>query len=365
MESSKPIITPEKIEHNFLNFNLTFNAINYNCNFVDINTEKIKITINSSDDFNKYEKIISFKDFRNLNKYFKMFDTLKELENDLEGLNNSQKIQISNVLDSNLNLCINVLTLDNNKVIISLNKCELSEKDKINKILKENEEIKKELSIKSAKIDSLEKEIQFLKSEILNIHKTINEKFKQNENYNCNDTNKLTDFKSDIFLNENEKNFVLNNISKHIKSIKLQFSSKINSNNIDTLKKAYLNKPNLIFCIKTKKGRRFGGYSNETFLENKFRKYDINAFLFSLDNKKIIKSRNTEFDIWNNNNDSIQFGGGTDLRIYYDFSSNKNYTSQSSTTDYNYNYEGCQDYVLNGEEKFSAEIFEIFQIFFS
>ena len=363
MESSKPIITPEKIEHNFLNFNLFFNAINYNCNFIDINTEKIKITISSSDDFNKYEKILSFKDFRNLNKYFKMFDTLKELENDLEGLNNSQKIQISNVLDSNLNLCINVLTLDNNKVIINLNKCELSEKDKINKILKENEEIKKELSIKSAKIDSLEKEIQFLKSEILNIHKTINEKFKQNENYNCNDTNKLTDFKSDIFLNENEKNFVLNNISKHIKSIKLQFSSKINSNNIDTLKKAYLNKPNLIFCIKTKKGRRFGAYSSETFLDNYFEKSDINAFLFSLDNKKIIKSQNSQYDIWNSDNNSIQFGGGTDLRIFYDFSSNKNYTSQGNSTDYN--YEGCQDYVLNGEEKFSTEIFEIFQIFFS
>ena len=292
-----------------------------------------------------------------LNKYFKMFDTLKELENDLIGLNNSKKIEISNVTETNFNLCINVLTLDNNKATISLNKCELSDKDKIHKILQENEEIKKELSLKTSQINSLEKEIQNLKNELSNFQKIVNEKFKIYENLS-NNRNKI-DFSSDIFINNEEKYFVLQQISNHIKSVKLIFNSKIHGNDINTLKNAYLNKYNLIFCVKTKKGKRFGGYASEKFLDKNFKTTDKSAFLFSLDNKKIIEPKYTKWDIWNSECNSIQFGGGTDLRIYYDFSSNKNYTSQN--TDY-YDYSDCSKYILNGEYYFSVDILEIYQI---
>ena len=42
---------------------------------------------------------------------------------------------------------------------------------------------------------------------------------------------------------------------------------------------------------------------------------------------KICKSGNTEHDIWKQAMDSIDFGSGDDLRIFYEFFSNKNYTS--------------------------------------
>ena len=139
------------------------------------------------------------------------------------------------------------------------------------------------------------------------------------------------------------------------------FSSQLYGKDINKLKKAYLNKPNLIFAIKTKKGKRFGAYSSETFIDERFTKVDSKAFLFSLDHKKVMKSNKESHGIWKQSLDSIDFGTGSDLRIFYDFSSNKNYTNQR---DFDYDYYNCQDYILNGELNFSVSILEIFQISF-
>ena len=141
------------------------------------------------------------------------------------------------------------------------------------------------------------------------------------------------------------------------------FNSKIDGTDINKLKSAYLNKNNLLFVIKTKKGRRFGAFSHELFLEEHFQKLDSKAFLFSLDNMKILQSTNKSHTIWNGDLNSIQFGTGTDLRIFYDFSSNQNYTSEARGYIQDYNYGFMQTYILNGEKYFSVDIFEIFQIY--
>ena len=393
MEAPKPI-TPiefENAENNFLNFNLIFNNNTFQCLFYDINNENIKINIILEN--NKYEIKLSFIEFKYINKYFKMFDTIKELENDLIGLSNSKKIEISNIHNKELDLCINVLTLDNNKVILHLKNVELNDKEKLKSIIKEineiknnnniikkeyeeikkeneeikkenkeikkeNEEIKKDLKLKDSKIIDLEKEINYLKNEFLKLSKS-EKKFKENsEDNNINDKT----FKSNIILNKKEKDLILNQFQNKIKKIDLLFNSQIDGTDINKLKNAYLNKPDLIFVIKTKKGRKFGAYSKETFLAQEFNKKDSKAFLFSLDNYAIIKSNNSEYSIWNNRDfDSIQFGGATDLRIYYDFTSNKNYTKEDFKY---YDYKNYQKYILNGEQNFSVDILEIFQINF-
>ena len=56
----------------------------------------------------------------------------------------------------------------------------------------------------------------------------------------------------------------------NVKKINLVFSSLIDGNDINKLKNAYLNRPNLVFVLKTKKGRRFGAYARETFLDKYF-----------------------------------------------------------------------------------------------
>ena len=75
--------------------------------------------------------------------------------------------------------------------------------------------------------------------------------------------------------------------------------------------------------IKTKKNKRFGGYAHEAFLLDYFDKCDLRAFLFSLDKMKIYESKGKTTTIWKYNEylDSMNFGTGTDLRIFHKFCS--------------------------------------------
>ena len=204
-----------------------------------------------------------------------MFDTLKELEDDLIRLKNSNRFEILSINEFILNLCINVSTLDDNKVSIRLNKKELSDKEKLNILIKENEEIRKELNLKDKKINELEKKIDFLSNEFYNfknnniinnfennieikrhkkIEKNLEEKYIQK--YKDIKFNYLNlDFNSSVFINQYEKEMVLNQISNKIKSIKLLFSSEFSGSDV-YIKNAYLNRSNLIFSIKNKKRKK-------------------------------------------------------------------------------------------------------------
>ena len=144
-------------------------------------------------------------------------------------------------------------------------------------------------------------------------------------------------------------------------SFKLAYSSEKEGENKKKLKNAYIGKNNIIIIIKTKKNRRFGGYAHESFLDKEFQKKDLKAFLFNLDDLKICKSLGSPHTIWNNNLDSIDFGWGTDLRIFHNFLSNKNYTSQSEI---DFQYDINNNYVLNGEKYFDILFLELYEVHF-
>ena len=131
--------------------------------------------------------------------------------------------------------------------------------------------------------------------------------------------------------------------------------------NADELIKAYIGKNDLLFLIKTSENKRFGGYSHETFELDKFHKIDEKAFLFNIDNLEIYKSQGTDFSINKKNVtlDSINFGGGTDLRIFHNFFSEKNYTSPRENKYYDYKK---KKFALNGEKYFEISVFELYRV---
>ncbi len=99
-----------------------------------------------------------------------------------------------------------------------------------------------------------------------------------------------------------------------------------------------------------------------------FQKHDFKAFLFNINNKEIYKVRNDgkqdieyQDTIWkySNNDHSIRFGGGTDLRILQNFFSEINYIHQTTSFIYN-----GKNYALNGERNFFISNLEIYQIQF-
>ena len=144
--------------------------------------------------------------------------------------------------------------------------------------------------------------------------------------------------------------------------MKLLYDSEIEGENEEKLLNTYTDKNDLIILVKTNKYKRFGGYAHEYFEKNNFRKNDMKAFLFNLDKKEIYKSINKKsvFSIWRGPNtiDSINFGSGTDLKIFHKFFSKECQTNQMS---YEYDYKNEQ-YALNGERYFKISYLEIYQV---
>lgn len=337
----------------------------------------------------------------------KIFNNSKEKNKKSKSKPKSEAI-IGNKIFFNTNNKSNIKNIDNNslydiqdnlfipKIVYSNNI--LGEKNKYNNIrlnsrgevinnnVKNNQEdesllakYKEKINLKDLKINELEKKIEFLSNEFYNFKKYIKYNIENNieikkekpiekniieqeipKYMDIKINNSNLDFNSNVIKERYEKEMILNQISKNIKSIKLLFTSEISGTDTFELKNAYLNKSNLIFAIKTTKGKRFGAYCYEVFENRLFNKCDRYAFLYSLDNMKIMKSKKSQFDIWKQSDDSIDFGSGTDLRIFYDFYTNKNYAYNGVNS---YDYKNCCEYALNGEKFFSVNILEIFQVY--
>ena len=323
-------------------------------------------------DTKKYFSIYTLNDFKKLNKYFKMFDDLNELENDLINTIKENKIDIIKATENEISFNLKVLSRNDNNVIFKLKKAEIDEKDKINILSEKIEELEKNNEIKDKKLIELEnkitnilqiiedknKKIESLEKDINELKKYFNNFNRDNRPINPNYENILNN--SSIFQNEEEIQLLLNNISNNPKNLKLLYNSKIDGENIEKLIDTYTGKNDLIFLVKTIKSKRFGGYAHEYFEKNNFKKSDKKAFLFNLDTKQIYKSNGKDLSIWRRHDtfDSINFGTGTDLRIFHKFLSVDNKTLQA---DYDYNYNN-DEYALNGEKYFRISFFEIYQV---
>ena len=136
MEAPKPIImiTKNEIkEVNLISFELENNKSIYSCDLKTIDDENIRIiVVEKNNKLNRYENILSLNDFIKINKYFKMFDSLKELGEDLIGIIKEKKIEIGTIKNDNMVLKFEILARNNNTAYINLPKGIVEEKDKYN-----------------------------------------------------------------------------------------------------------------------------------------------------------------------------------------------------------------------------------------
>lgn len=259
-----------------------------------------------------------------------------------------------------------LMIISDNLINIVLKKVEFSQKDKIDFLLKD-------INNKNIKINALNLQMKEMKenydNKIILLEKSIHDLMIRISNLEKNQEKMIINpkflYDSNIFINQNEIDFIFKAISQDKKiSLKLLFSSKINGENVEDLKSAYSEKNDILFLIKSKKEKRFGGYAHESFKLSEFEKDDQKAFLFSLDKGKIYKSKNY-CSIWKNsqNINSINFGGGVDLKIYHKFISEKNQTRPNSNLYYEYGDEN-EEYALNGEKYFDISILEVFKVNF-
>ena len=367
MEAPTPIndenIKP--ISSFLLNFNLKYQNSSFEFNLYDINNSKIKLIANKQNIGNeklmleKYETEIELKELKNKNKYFKMFETYQEFKLNFIELCKANKVNIIKVDNNEINISINLMVINDNLIYLTLKKIELNQKAQIDFLIEGSKLKDKKIEELNNKIISMEKIIQNLIYRIETLEKLNNKNININNNLNL--------FNSKIFSNSEEISFIFSAISKdNLNKINLEllFSSNIDGENEEKVKPAYINKNDILVLIKTKENKRFGGYAHEFFELNIFNKKDSKAFLFNIDKLKIYKSNNTDRSICRNKKtfNSINFGGGTDLRISHKFLTNENYTNPIGNKYYDYQSE---EYALNGKRDFDVQILEIFQVKFS
>ena len=114
---------------------------------------------------------------------------------------------------------------------------------------------------------------------------------------------------------------------------------------------------NLIILIKTNKGIRFGGFTSNKFRATSHLKYDNNAFLFSLDLKKVFKILPGNYAIYCYDNSGPCFCKGS-LCVPNSF-----FTKYGKTRIAGGPFQFKKDYELNnGTEKFLIKELEVFQV---
>jgi len=390
MERPSPILIPitnELNESNLFKFELQYKSDNIDFSLIDINNSKIKLTAISQIKkgiFKNYSIELTLDYLKKQNKYFKMFDNYQEFRNNFIDICKAKNIKVISIENGELVIAIDLLIICENLLYLSLKENELSQKEQIDFLIKDSNDKDKKISELNDliqimeknynnKISSLEKSINSLirRIELLekernmknkSVDKIINEKrIIKKKSIKEADNKNLEIFGSKILLNKEEFEFLSKAISDKKVTLELLYSSLIKGENKDELIKAYIGKNDLLFLIKTSTDKRFGGYSHESFELDKFHKVDEKAFLFNIDNLEIYKSKGTEFSInkKNNTTDSINFGGGTDLRIFHNFFSEKNYTSPKENRYFDYKK---KKFALNGEKYFEISVFELYRV---
>ena len=405
------IDTPLKtnLQQSLINTELLFNKRKFYFSMVKLNENKVKFVVTTKDDNNnniEFRNEYNFQTILSMNNYFKMFNNLTSLLNNLIVLIKQNNLEIKNYSDEVVILNIKVYSREENNFIIELKKVEISDKERINKLYKMFKDFKLNLEIKDKKIINLENQLSLLKNNNENFQKHILDELKEkeetiqklenkisnliNEYYNLKEREKkmkvneisninLISFldlkeevkeirdnildnilnKSNIFQDKEEIKLVLSNIPKSVCNIRLLYNSKYEKENEEKIKNSYIGKNDIIFLIKTDKLRRFGAYAHESFEKKEFQKKDKKAFLFNLNKKNIFKSTGNKNTIWRGANsfDSINFGN-SDLRIFHNFLKNQSLSYQGNDYDYKE-----QHYAVSGDEIFNVSSLEIYQAF--
>ena len=261
----------------------------------------------------------------------------------------------------NLQIVISIIKeqLKNSKV--NINKNSKKNEMKLNITLNKNDEELQLIIPKYDKNEQIDKEeILKLKTLCSNLLFKINEGFTTDEGF---DDNK--GFTNKIIKNDDEMNLILNAIHKkpNLKiKVKLLYTPTLEENSWRDFHNYCDNKgPTIVLCESTT-GKRFGGYTSVSWDLKNTGYNDINAFLFSLDNKKIYDKGNNK-QIYCGNNHGVHFWGNTLGLICNE---DGKFIGENQSSHYTKGHE-CFNVPMNalsGADKFYMKEMEVYQVIF-
>ena len=187
---------------------------------------------------------------------------------------------------------------------------------------------------------------------------------------NNNDNNQ---FIKSVIMQKDEFDFIKseinNKLNKKIKEIKKLYQATVDGGEPVNFHLKCDNIPNTLVLIKSSGNRRFGGFTSVNWesSSNNIWKDDKNAFLFSLDKKKIYSYKNDGKAILCYKNQGPCFGYGHDIGIEGNPLKKKLlYTYENFQKDCSYKYDG-DPHALSEEGKgnrINAIEYEVFQVVF-
>lgn len=298
-----------------------------------------------------YESSLSIEDFIKLNKNFKVYDDINEINSFIiesiqektisieEGINNENIKIIFHLYNlkgnkENFEITLEKKDMENNEIINALI-------NQVNNLILENQNLNMNLNKSKEEIDSL-RNIIYHKMDSLIIN---------NEN-------------EQIFLENRLKKIKIFSGKKFLS--RLLFRASIHGDRADIFHNLCDYKSNLLFLVKTEKNKRFGGFISKPILPKNYNKCikDNEAFCFSLDLNKIYNIKGDEA-IYLNDTEIITFLMDI-FKIYDKFFSQKSIcTDAREDQKYIYYDNQSSKYEINGgETSFIVKELEVFEIIF-
>ena len=357
-EENNPIENPKKFEL-FLDKDLFAVTISHNKKSISFHATKINKT---EDIF--YESNYKFNELIKLDKSFRIYDTANEIYEAIIKFFNQKKVFIKEIGRNEINLEIKItsITGEDVDIIIGLTKKETNKDFVINQLFKKINLIKKNNQ-------NLKNKISIIENELNEIKNWKNQKEKEIENLKELNKNKiiLKDIDSKIFKNAEEIEFIEKRLKKdneYLKDRKLELkllyrATRDGGNASDFHQKCDYIKGTLTL-LKTTKGFRFGGFTNESWDGDKGYKKDKSAFCFSLDFKKIYNVK-TDKAIYAYSSCSASFGYNM---FYIQNCCFKNSVKTDDGLNINYDNQKIKSEISGGEEEVQVVEVEVFQVLF-
>ena len=336
------------------NYSLKINSKNKSYNLkLSIKSEKLDLSLSEESSIGlSYNASFTFDELLKLNRYFRQFDSILEIYNFIVNLDKIEELITIEAENKFINLKISIPGVTKNKmsndIIFVLPAVKIKESELIVKLCQEVE-----------KINILEKKINYIfmcigkSEEDFKAFEDIYEKLPKTLKHLSNvwESKIVTpeDFVT-VQIGIKEK------LNKKIKGAKLLYRASRDGDSTQFHSKCD-GIENTVTFVKSKNGRKFGGFANNAFNTSNNYISDPNCFVFSLLYKECYYYNNKGNMIYGYSSCGPAWGAGHDL---YMASGCLNNTS-SSTVQSSFDYKGKSN-TLSGSSSFQAEDYETYQL---
>ena len=338
------------------NYSLKINTEKKSYNLkLSIKSEKLDLSLSEDSSIGlSYNASFNFDELLKLNKYFRQFDSILEIYNFIVNLDKIEELITIEAENKFINLKISIPSVTKNKmnteIIFVLPEVKIKESELIVKLCQEVE-----------KINILEKKINYI---FMCIGKT-EEDFKAFEDA-YEKLPKTLKHLSNVWESKivTPEDFITvqigikEKLNKTIKGAKLLYRASRDGDSNQFHSKCD-GVENTVTFVKSKNGRKFGGFANKAFNSSNNWISDPNCFVFSLIYKECYYYNNNGYMIYGGNSYGPiwGYGSGHDLYLTSDCLNN----TSSVTKQNSFDYKGRSN-ALSGSSSFQAEDYETYQL---